>query len=99
MKTYLPLVATITLLALGAVTSLAQPTVSTGQSDYPPGATVNSTGSSFQPGLAPMAVLGAWPELALRNRFRISTGDLFQRSAFNSSFTYRHCSGEPQATI
>src|ERR1035441_5973313 len=44
------LASSILFLALGAASALAQPTVTTDQSDYPPGSTVSITGTGFQAG-------------------------------------------------
>ena len=44
------LASTILLLALGAASALAQPTVTTDRSDYPPGSTASITGTGFQAG-------------------------------------------------
>src|ERR1035438_430690 len=44
------LASTILLLALGATSALAQPTVTTDRSDYPPGSTASITGTGFQAG-------------------------------------------------
>src|ERR1035441_4193293 len=44
------LASSILFLALGAASALAQPTVTTDQSDYPPGSTVSITRTGFPPG-------------------------------------------------
>lgn len=47
-----------------AGSALAQACATIDRSDYSLGAMANSAGSGFQPGLAPMAALRAWSELA-----------------------------------